>query len=162
MYIYEIIAVSMACIIMSLYLTAYICQVGLPASISATYYRNERKWLFPATVAATALLALVPLMNHTPDEYRFLAFFVVASTLFVASAPAFREEFVGKVHAVSASVLGISAVLWMCLTTGCPWLAVITTVIIGPSDRKHFLFWVEIGLLANIFSSLIWLIAISG
>lgn len=149
----ELIAVSVSCLIMSLYLAAYICTAGLPASISATYYRTQRKWLFPTAISLTGMCALVPLLNHTPESYQFVAFFIVAATLFVASAPAFKEEMVGKIHAVAASVLGVCAVTWLILTTGCPWVALIGLAI-GAFDRKHFLFWVEVGLLYNLFASL--------
>lgn len=94
--ILELIAVSVSCLIMTLYLTAYINSLGVPASISATYYKTEKKWIFPTAISLTGLCALVPLMNHTPENYQFVAFFIVAATLFVASAPAFREEMIAR------------------------------------------------------------------
>lgn len=157
----EIIAITVSCLIMTLYLTAYITAAGLPASISATYYKSEKKWLFPAAVALTGLFALVPLINHTPDTYQFTAFFIVAATLFVASAPAFREEMIGKIHATAATVLGICALAWLILTTGCPWIAIIG-LCIAVLDHKHFLFWVEAGLLYNLFIDLITIVALNG
>lgn len=149
-----LIAVTVSCLIMTLYLTAYICVAGLPASISATYYRTQRKWLFPTVISLTGLFALVPLLNHTPESYQFVAFFIVAATLFVASAPAFKDEIVGKIHAGAALVLGVCAVTWLILMSGCPWVA-IAGLAVGAFDRKHFLFWVEVGLLYNLFASLI-------
>lgn len=154
----ELIAVSLSCFIMTLYLSAYICTAGLPASISATYYRTRRKWLFPTVISLTGLFALVPLLNHTPEIYQFVAFFIVAATLFVASAPAFKEEMVGKIHAGAATVLGVCAVTWLILITGCPWVAIVGLAN-GAFDRKHFLFWVEVGLLYNLFASLIMVVA---
>lgn len=154
----ELIAVSTSCLIMTLYLTAYICAAGLPASISATYYRTRRKWLFPTAISLTGMFALAPLLNHTPESYQFVAFFIVAATLFVASAPAFKEDMVGKIHAGAASVLGVCAVTWLILTTGCPWVALVGLVV-GAFDRKHFLFWVEVGLLYNLFVSLMMVVA---
>ena len=149
----ELAAVTASCLIMALYLTAYICNAGLPASLSATFYRTERKWLFPLTIATSGLLAMVPLLNHTPDRYRFVAFFIVAATLFVASAPAFRDEFTGRVHATAAAILGLSTLAWLILTIGWPWLALAGTVI-AVFDRRHFLFWIEVGLLYNLYASL--------
>ena len=157
----EIIAVSVSCIIMTLYLVAYINSLGVPASISATYYKTEKKWLFPVAIAATGLFALVPMMNHTPETYQFVAFFIVAATLFVASAPAFREEFVGKIHATAASVLGICVLAWLILTTGTPWIAIVG-LSIAVFDRKHFLFWIEAGLLYNLFLDLITIVVLNG
>ncbi len=159
--ILELIAVSVSCLIMTLYLTAYINSLGVPASISATYYKTEKKWIFPTAISLTGLCALVPLMNNTPENYQFVAFFIVAATLFVASAPAFREEMIGKIHATAATVLGICALAWLILTTGCPWIAIIG-LCIAVLDHKHFLFWVEAGLLYNLFIDLITIVALNG
>lgn len=159
--ILELIAVSVSCLIMTLYLTAYINSLGVPASISATYYKTEKKWIFPTAISLTGLCALVPLMNNTPENYQFVAFFIVAATLFVASAPAFREEMIGKIHATAATVLGICALAWLILTTGCPWIAIIG-LCIAVLDCKHFLFWVEAGLLYNLFIDLITIVTLNG
>lgn len=159
--IIELFAVSVSCLIMTLYLTAYINSLGVPASISATYYKTEKKWVFPTAISLTGLCALVPLMNNTPENYQFVAFFIVAATLFVASAPAFREEMVGKIHATSAAVLGLSALAWLILTTGCPWIAILG-VCIAVLDHKHFLFWIEAGLLYNLFVGLIKIVVLNG
>lgn len=154
--IYELIAVTLSCIIMSLYLTAYILNRGLPCSISDTYYQTERKWLFPVCTATSGVLALVPLLNITPERYRFVAFIIVASILFVAAAPAFKEELTHSVHYGSATILGLSATAWLILTTGVPYIA-IAALITAIIDRRHFLFWVEVGLLYNLYASLIYL-----
>ncbi len=155
MMIAELICVALSCAIMTLYLTAYILNVGLPTSISETYYHTEAKWLFPACTATAGVLALVPLLNITPDHYRFVAFFIVVSILFVAAAPAFREELTDKVHSGAAIMLGISAVVWLMLTSGVPWIAI---AVIGAgllSDRRRIVLWLEVGLLCNLYTSLI-------
>ena len=157
----ELIAISVSCLIMTLYLTAYINTIGIPASISATYYNTEKKWLFPFTIATTGLCALMPLLNNTPESYQFVAFFIVAATLFVASAPAFRDDMIGKVHGVSAAVLGICALAWLILTSGCPWLAIVG-ICVAIIDLKHFLFWIEVGLLYNLFIDLIKIVVMNG
>lgn len=157
----ELIAVSVSCLIMTLYLTAYINAVGVPASISATYYHTERKWLFPTAISLTGLCALVPLMNHTPESYQYVAFFIVAATLFVAAAPAFREDMVGKVHGISAAVLGLCALVWLMLTTGWPWIAIVG-LCVAILDRKHFLFWFEVGLLYNLIIDLMFVVSMNG
>lgn len=159
--VFELIAVILSGLIMTLYLTAYIHSLGIPESISATYYKTEKKWIFPAAISLTGLSALVPLLNNTPETYQFVAFFIVAATLFVASAPAFREEMIGQVHAVAASVLGVCALSWLILTTGCPWIAIVG-LCIAILDHKHFLFWVEAGLLYNLLADLIKIIALNG
>ncbi len=151
----ELIAVSVSCVVMTLYLTAYINAIGIPASISAIYYKTERKWLFPACTATAGTLALVPLLNVTPDNYQFVAFFIVASILFVASAPAFREGMTNHVHSGAAIILGLSALAWLILTSGVPYIAITATLIGLAIDRRHFVFWLEAGLLYNLYASLI-------
>lgn len=152
--IYELIAVALSCLIMSLYLTAYILHWGIPCSISDTYYQTVRKWLFPVCTATSGALALVPLLNITPERYQFVAFLIVASILFVAAAPAFKEELTHHVHYGAASVLGLTATAWLILTTGVPYIA-IAGAVIAVFDRRHFLFWIEVGLLYNLYVSLI-------
>lgn len=151
---YGLISVALSCAIMSLYLTAYILHWGIPCSISDTYYQTARKWLFPVCTAISGALALVPLLNMTPETYQFVAFFIVASILFVAAAPAFKEELTHYVHYGAASVLGLSATTWLILTTGVPYIAIVAAVI-AMFDRRHFLFWIEVGLLYNLYVSLI-------
>ena len=157
----ELIAVSMSCLIMTLYLAIYINTLGFPASISATYYHTEKKWLFPVVITITGLCALVPLINNTPESYQFISFLIVAAVCFVASAPAFKEEMVGKIHSTAAIILGVCALLWLILTTGCPWIAIIGLVI-SIFDTRHFLFWVETGLLYNLFTDLMTVIVMNG
>lgn len=153
--ILELVTVSVSCLIMTLYLTAYILKIGLPTSISETYYNTEAKWLFPVCISSAGALALVPLMNITPDSYKFVAFMIVASILFVAAAPAFREELTNKVHSGAAIILGVSAMTWLILTSGVPYIA-ITAILVGLLfDRRRFVFWIEAGLLYNLYITLI-------
>lgn len=74
MMIADFICVTLSCAIMTLYLTAYILNVGLPSSISETYYHTEAKWLFPTSTATAGALALVPLMNITPRQLSVCCF----------------------------------------------------------------------------------------
>ena len=135
---------------MTIYLVNIIARHGIPESISATYYKTEAKWLMPACVGGSAVLALVPLMNHTPENYKFIAFLIVASILFVASAPAFKDGLERKVHFGAASLLGVTTLTWLILTSGVPWIAVVG-IITALIDRKHFIFWLEAGLLYNLY-----------
>jgi|GEM_PF-3529875 membrane protein len=151
----DLILISISFIIITLYLMAYILNVGLPSSISETYYKTQAKWLFPTCTATAGALAIIPMLNVTPDNYRFVAFFIVASILFVAAAPAFREELTDHVHTGAAITLGVSALAWLILTSGVPYIAITATLIGLTIDRRHFIFWLEAGLLYNIFVSLI-------
>lgn len=156
--IFELIAVGLSCLIMTLYLTGYICHRGVPPSISDSYYRVDAKWLFPVVIATAGLTALIPIMEHTPESYRFVAFFIVAAILFIAASPAFKEDMVRNVHVGAASILGLASLVWLILTIGMPWIAV-ACIIIGIVKRKQLVFWIEVGLLYNLYVALIQTIA---
>ena len=152
----EIILVILSCVIMTLYVILHVLQWGFPSSISFTYYRsyqNVARWLFPAVLFTCGALAITPLLNHTPENYQFLAFFIVAAILFIAASPAYKDELVGKVHTGAALVLCAATIAWLILTNGIPWIAV-GGAIIGLLRRKEFVFWLEVGLLANLYKEL--------
>lgn len=157
MMIAELICAILSCSLISLYLTAVIMHRGVPSSISATYYSTEKKWLMPACLFVSGALALIPILNNTPEEFRFTAFFIIASIFFVACAPAFKEDLEGKVHTGAAIVFCLSSMAWLILSVGFPWLAV-AGIILGCIYRKQFLFWVEVGLLYNIYVALFYII----
>ena len=155
----ECVATVTSAFIISVYLFAFISCKGIPASISATYYDNEKPWLFSAVLTAAASLALVPLLNHTPESYQFLGFFIVAGIFFVAASPAFKDDFVGNVHTGSAIVLGVSAVAWIALSIGVPWLSIICLAI-GLFNLRNIVFWLEVGILAEVYRFLFHLLSI--
>lgn len=149
-----IILVALSCFVITIYLTGYICSRGVPTSISDTYYHNEKRWLFPVVLTVSAGLALVPIFDITPESYQFLAFFIVAAIFFVAASPAFKDEFVGRVHTWSALILGSATLAWLILTIGIPYIAILG-VAIGLFKRKEFVFWLEVGFLADLYYNLI-------
>lgn len=154
----EIILVSISCLIMALYLLFTCLSFGVPNSISETYYRTfGSKWVFSGVLFAAASFAVAPLLNHTPESYQFLAFFIVAGILFIAASPAFKDELEGKVHVGSAIVLGVSAVVWLSMTIGVPWLSILGLVA-GLINLKNVVFWVELGILADVYRCLFYLL----
>lgn len=154
----EIICVSLSCLIVSLFLTAVIAHCGVPTSISATYYNTQKKWLMPVCIGVAGALTLVPFFNHTPEQWKFTAFLIVASIMFIACAPAFKDDLEGKVHKGAALVLGVTSLVWLFLITGFPWIALIGFILAG-LNRKKYLFWCEVGILYNLYASLLYIIA---
>ena len=139
---------------MVVYLFSFIGNNGIPTSISDTYYRNNKRWLF---LIVAASLALAPILNHTPESYKFLGFFIVAGIFFVAASPAFKDEFVGKVHCGAAIVLGVAALVWIALTIGVPWLSLLGLTI-GLFNLRNIVFWVEVGILIDVYRCLFYLL----
>lgn len=144
--------------IMVVYLFSFIGNNGIPTSISDTYYRNNKRWLFSAVLIVAASLALAPILNHTPESYKFLGFFIVAGIFFVAASPAFKDEFVGKVHCGAAVVLGVAAVVWIALTIGVPWLSLLGLAV-GIFNLRNFVFWIEVGILIDVYRCLFHLLS---
>lgn len=143
---------------MALYLLFTCLSFGVPNSISETYYRTfGSKWVFSGVLFAAASLALAPILNHTPESYKFLGFFIVAGIFFVAASPAFKDEFVGKVHCGAAIVLGVAAVVWIALTIGVPWLSLLGLTI-GLFNLRNIVFWVEVGILIDVYRCLFYLL----
>lgn len=149
-----IVLVSLSLLTMGVYLGLYSLYRGLPSSISNTFYVTEKCWLFPVTLTIAVALCIVPLFDLTPEPYKALAFGLIGGLLFVAAAPAFKQEFEGSIHKYSAIVAGVCALLWLILMNGIPFLAFagFTTSAI---DRKRCVFWIEFGLLSNVYYVLV-------
>ena len=71
------------------------------------------------------------------------------------ASPAYREELTNHVHSGAAIILGLSALAWLILTSGVPYIAITATLIGLALDRRNFVFWLEAGLLYNLYASLI-------
>lgn len=136
--------------IISVYLVGYIRSFGIPISISDTYYKTERKWLFPVILGLSISTALIPMLNCTPIDYQFLSFLTLAGILFVATAPAFKEELEGKVHFGAAVLAGICSMAWLICISGVPWIAILG-IVIALFQWRRKLFWIEAGLLINMY-----------
>lgn len=145
-----IVLVSLSILIMGVYLGLYSLYRGLPTSISNTFYVTEKQWMFPVILTIAVALCVVPLFDFTPEPYKVLAFGLIGGLLFVAAAPAFKQEFEGSVHKYSAIVAGVCALLWLIVMNGVPLLA-IAGFIVSAIDRKRCVFWIEFGLLSNVY-----------
>lgn len=151
----EIILVSLSCLIITAYLALYICHCGIPTSLSDTYYHTERKWLFPTVIATSAGLALIPFIDITPDDWKFLAFLSIVAIFFIAAAPAFRESLVKSVHCGAALLLCATVSAWLVIVADQIPIIAITGIIIGICNRSKFVFWLEVGLLYDLYLNLI-------
>lgn len=150
----HLILALVSCLVIAVYLICYVSHCGLPASISATYYNTQHKWLLPVVLGISVATAIVPFFDLTPDYWRFLVFLIVAGIMFVAAAPAFRQEFESTVHAVSAIIAGVSSIAWLIIMSGVPWL-VIAGALTAMVNWKCKAFWLEVGILSNLYIVLI-------
>lgn len=150
----ELILVSLSFVVIALYLAfelIFFCR-KTPSSISDTYYHPHcKRTLTPVLIASTAL-AVYPLMELTPEPWTFLAFLITAGTFFVAATPAFKEDFQKPIHGWSASIAGVATFAWLWIVAF-PSLAILG-IAIGIWQRRSLVFWLEVGLLADLYMNL--------
>lgn len=99
-------------VILITYTAHYLLRVGLLPSHSDSYLAlGKQGWMFQASLFLTAFLLMIPLLEITPDPFKFTAFFTCAPVLFTAFAPDFRKEngkvtLERKVHMMGAKIGG--------------------------------------------------------
>lgn len=129
----------------------------IPTSVSATYYMLERKWLFSAVMLVSAGFVLIPWLNVASENCQCLAFLSVAAMMFVGCTPAFRDDFVGKIHTGAAAVLFICSTMWIFIDVGWQYgIGLLAIILIATfSDRKRAMWWLEIALICFLYPTLI-------
>ena len=105
-------------IILLSYTAYYLSRVGLLPSHSDSYFAlGKQGWMFQASLFLTAFLLMIPLLEVTPEPFKFTAFFTCAPVLFTAFAPDFRKEngkvtMERKVHMLGAKIGGVISFVW--------------------------------------------------
>ena len=91
-------------------LTAYCLYAGTAESLSATYYKVKKPYLFQLALGITGFLMMIYLLDMTAGKwFQFLSFFATSALIFVAFAPDYRRMLEGKVHVAAAMVSAIAA-----------------------------------------------------
>ena len=91
-------------------LLSYILYAGVAESLSATYYKVKKPYLFQLALGLTGFLMMIYLLEMTAGKwYQFLSFFATSALIFVAFAPKFKDILEGKVHVAAAMVSAIAA-----------------------------------------------------
>lgn len=166
--------IILSILVIAAYTTAVcIKQKGVPASISATFYKLSHKHWFMATMWLTAGLLMPTILEVSKPNTEFLAFLALVGMFLVGAAPNFREESEGKVHTAGAILCIAGSQVWVaCNSAWClfVWAAyLIYTAVHMLAGKKtdsvvtDFLntkpmFWVEIAALAATYISLFILI----
>ena len=105
-------------IILLSYTAYYLSRVGLLPSHSDSYYALKRQgWMFQVSLFLTAFLLMIPLLDVTPEPFKFTAFFTCSHVLFTAFAPDFRKHngkvtMERKVHMLGAKIGGVISFIW--------------------------------------------------
>ena len=97
-------------------LLSYILYAGVAESLSATYYKVKKPYLFQIALGLTGFLMMIYLLDVTAGKwYQFLSFFATSALIFVAFATDYRRMLEGKVHTVNAYISAGSSVLLLVL-----------------------------------------------
>lgn len=165
--------VMISSVVFLAYLLGVYLYLGIPYSISDTYYKFERRkrglgWLFTAMCWGVAFPILPYLLDVTPDSYRFTAFLACAGLLFVGAAPRFKLPLTGSVHYGSAAVCVIFSQAWVALTCWWVlipvWLAYLVYTVVGMSRHvsgslwddfveTRPMFWVEVAAIVAVYAT---------
>lgn len=145
--------VSMSLVILTAYIVIFISCYGIPPSLSESYYHIKHKALFSLILVVSGGLIIIPWIELS-QRAEGLAFLSVAALMFVAASPQFKESLSRQVHYISAGIMAVSAISWELLNWGL-WLPLVAFLIIGICDRKNVVFWVECGLVFDIYGSIL-------
>ena len=99
----------LAIIILIAYLIYAYCKVGIPYCLSDTAY-TVGKGIFAIAMISIAVCMWLPLMNVTPDEWRFLVFIAFVGISILAVSPYKDSELNYKMH-YAGTCLAMAAVM---------------------------------------------------
>lgn len=73
-------------------LLSYILYAGTAESLSATYYKVKKPYLFQIALGLTGFLMMIYLLEMTAGKwYQFLSFFATSALIFVSFAPDYKQ-----------------------------------------------------------------------
>ena len=133
-------------------LLASVEKKSLVTCVSECWYHI--KWTHYALLALAALMMLPPMLDCTPYNWQFLAFFACASLVFVATAPSYLERFEGRVHSISAILCAACAIAWAVVVVPVALIGCVL-LIIAAFDKKHRLLWLELSAFATAYIGVI-------
>ena len=134
-------------------LTAYCIYAGIDKSLSATYYKVSKPYLFQIALGLGGFLMMLSLLDMTAGKwYQFLSFFATSALIFVAFAPDYKRMLEGKVHVGAAMVSAISALTLIVLLGY--WYVPILPFLVSILLIKRFgnkTYWLEMVCFASIY-----------
>ena len=134
-------------------LLSYIFYAGVAESLSATYYKVKKPYLFQIALGLTGFLMMIYLLNITAGKwYQFLSFFATSALIFVAFAPDYKQMLEGKVHVGAAMVSAFSSLALIALM-GYWYVPILPAIAAFFIIRKYGnkTYWLEMVCFASIF-----------
>lgn len=147
--------------ILIVYFWKVIKLIGIPWSISDTYYQLKKHgrsglWFQIAMILSVGILLPEWLEVTEGENYQCCAFLACIGLIFVESTPCFKLELDGKVHIGATIVCGLASLLYMIFagyTTIPLLLAFPTGFLIYKYDKP--VFWLEIWMFISTYISII-------
>lgn len=147
--------------ILIVYFWKVIKLIGIPWSISDTYYQLKKHgrsglWFQIAMILSVGILLPEWLEVTEGENYQCCAFLACIGLIFVGSAPCFKLELDGKVHIGATIVCGLASLLYMIFAgyiTIPLLLAFPTGFLIYKYDKP--VFWLEIWMFISTYISII-------
>ena len=134
-------------------LLSYILYAGVAESLSATYYKVKKPYLFQIALGLTGFLMMIYLLEMTAGKwYQFLSFFATSALIFVAFAPDYRRMLEGKVHVAAAMTSAVAALALIVLMGY--WYVPILPFLVSILIIKKFgnkTYWLEMVCFASIY-----------
>ena len=105
------------------YNALYLSILGLPTSLSETYYHIGKTFSVMMLIVTSTLLPV--LFNCTPEQFKWLTFLYCAALMFVGAAPNYlKGDVEGKVHVIGACIAIVCAMSWI-ICCGYWWIVTI-------------------------------------
>ena len=143
-------------IISFIILLSYILYAGTAESLSATFYKVKKPYLFQLALGLTGFLMMIYLLDVTAGKwYQFLSFFATSALIFVAFAPDYKNMLEGKVHNTNAYISAFASVLLLVLMGFWYIPAITLTLAMKPINNRTY--WLEMGCFSAIFITSIFL-----
>ena len=152
--------ITLAAVIMTAYVV-FVCAWArcIPNSMSQSVFLlpSWGRTLWTVAIAVVAFLTVPSFIDHTPDDFKFLAFLSCAALAFVAVTPLTgAKEMSYNVHMISAYACGVLSQLAVAIT--CPWFLllwlpwVVAYVLIRRNGQwKTKAFWAEVTCFVSVF-----------
>lgn len=129
-----------------------LCKIKeVPESLSETYYKLNKGWLFQIVLFIIGILLLPIWLDLSSEHFKFLPFLSCTSLLFISTAPSFKLKLEGVVHYTAAIICCISTVLWQVFEN--LWDTLLFFSFIGWMlylQYKKWCFWLELVIIYSV------------
>lgn len=137
--------IYIAALLMILYISCVTKVVGIPTSLSATYYTLKHRWLFPALMTAEVALCMPALWLTTIGWWKLLVIVIGLAIIGVGFSPYKHCDKHYKAHYIMACI----AMAGMCLLYIVKGLWFFPVVLLFIGFRKNWLLGVETALFGS-------------